>query len=299
MRRDDDLRDDRTANDKLIFSEGQVRLAFVASTFGMVAVIVAILLLATMQPQGRYVAADATEYNRTLSLASSALGEYRETEDGRITIPIERAMELVAERGVVGPLGDIQAAAGTEGGAGGEDAGGAEQTARDVPTDADPVEATGPAEVADEQAPADDEAPAGDDPAAAAQADGAQVYAACSGCHQAEGQGLAGAFPPLAGHAPELYRADREYLVRVLLYGLAGPIQVEGQTYAGVMPAWADQLSDEQIAAVLNHIVTAWGNEEALPEDFSPYAAGDVAALRGEGLEPADVHALREELELP
>jgi mono/diheme cytochrome c family protein len=128
---------------------------------------------------------------------------------------------------------------------------------------------------------------------------GEQVYAQnCSACHQATGQGIPGAFPPLAGHAPELYAVDggRTLLIDILLYGLQGPITVSGQGYNGLMPAWA-QLSDEQAAAVVNHILTAWGNEDAI-DDFDAIRAAEVAAERDKGLSPGAVHELRTSLGL-
>ena len=119
----------------------------------------------------------------------------------------------------------------------------------------------------------------------------------CVACHQATGQGIPGAFPPLAGHVPELLAPEggRTYLIDVLLYGLQGEITVNGQAYNGVMPPWP-QLSDEQIAAVLTHVSTAWENEAALPEGFEPFTADEVAAQRDLGLSGSDVHAQREKL---
>ena len=132
------------------------------------------------------------------------------------------------------------------------------------------------------------------------QAIGAETYAAnCAACHQAEGQGIPAAFPPLAGHAPLLVAAEggREYLIKVLLYGLQGEITVLEATYNGVMPPWP-QLSDEQVAAVINHTLHAWGNDALLPEGFEPVSAEEVAAQRELGLSPAQVHELRAALEL-
>lgn len=123
--------------------------------------------------------------------------------------------------------------------------------------------------------------------------DGAQVYAAnCASCHQADGSGLPGAFPPVAGHAARLVAEQgRDYLPLVMLYGLQGEIEVDGQTYAGVMPAWAN-LSDEELAAVTNYVVTAW-DDGALPETFEPYAPDDYAAARGQELGADDVYERR------
>ncbi|HEX7021545.1 MAG TPA: cytochrome c [Trueperaceae bacterium] len=116
----------------------------------------------------------------------------------------------------------------------------------------------------------------------------------CAACHQATGQGIPGAFPPLAGHVPDLLSAEggHDYVVRVLLYGLQGPITVNGKTYNGAMPAWG-HLTDDQIAAVLGYVATAWGNKEKLPEDFQAITAEDVAGARGLNLTPQQVHELR------
>jgi len=125
--------------------------------------------------------------------------------------------------------------------------------------------------------------------------DGAQVYAAnCASCHQANGAGIPGAFPPVAGHASELVVSqDRDYLVEVMLYGLQGPIQVAGAAYNGVMPGWS-QLSDAQLAAVTNYIVTEW-DEGVLPDDFAPYDPSEFAEARGQELSADDVYQRRNE----
>jgi mono/diheme cytochrome c family protein len=125
---------------------------------------------------------------------------------------------------------------------------------------------------------------------------GASTYLACSGCHQASGAGIPGAFPPLAGHAADLYRADggRSYLIGVMLYGVQGQIVVDGTTYNGVMPAFP-HYDDDAIAAVLNHIVTEWGNAERIGA-FDAFTAAEVEAERGQGLTAADMYELRQEL---
>lgn len=120
--------------------------------------------------------------------------------------------------------------------------------------------------------------------------DGEQVYAAnCASCHGPAGAGIAGAFPPVDGHAAELASASRAYLIDVLLYGLQGPISVGGVAYDGVMPAWG-HLSDEQIAAVLDHLTGLGG------PDTDPFTPDEVAAERGKGLSANDVLELRREV---
>ena len=133
---------------------------------------------------------------------------------------------------------------------------------------------------------------------ALAQADGAKLYAQCVGCHQANGQGLPGAFPPLAGHVSEILnlKGGREYLILVLLYGLQGQIEVKGMKYSGVMPAYGG-LKDEEIAALLNHISTAWGDNKKVKE-FKTFTAEEVKALRTKKLTAQQVLEQRKKLGL-
>ncbi|HEX7003835.1 MAG TPA: c-type cytochrome [Trueperaceae bacterium] len=116
----------------------------------------------------------------------------------------------------------------------------------------------------------------------------------CAGCHGAQGAGMPGVFPPLAGNLPAIYNAGgREYLIDVVVHGLTGPITVDGQTYNGAMPAWAGSLSNEQIAAVLSHELTSWGNEEQLQE-FTPITPDEVEQSRGS--DPGNLNERRAEL---
>jgi mono/diheme cytochrome c family protein len=115
---------------------------------------------------------------------------------------------------------------------------------------------------------------------------GGRVYAeSCSACHGREGEGTPLAVPPLAGHLPGLVRdpAGRAYLVRVMLWGVVGPVEVEGQAYDGVMAPF-DHRTDAELAAVLNYVLTAWGNGRRLPPGHRPVTAAEVAAARREPL---------------
>jgi mono/diheme cytochrome c family protein len=117
------------------------------------------------------------------------------------------------------------------------------------------------------------------------QSPGARIFSAnCQTCHQANGQGLPGAFPPLT-HLDKVVQAKggREYLVRVVLYGLQGPLTVEGKTYNGVMPPFR-QLKDQEVADVLNYVLTAFAKSEA-----KPITAAEVKAARAKALSPQDV----------
>ncbi len=95
--------------------------------------------------------------------------------------------------------------------------------------------------------------------AAGAKVDGAAIYGTrCASCHQADGKGIPGTFPPLAG-SPWLV-GEASVPLRIVTGGLQGPIDVLGATYQGVMPAFGSQLSDAEIAAVLTHVRGGFGN---------------------------------------
>ena len=86
---------------------------------------------------------------------------------------------------------------------------------------------------------------------------GKRIYAqTCFACHQAEGQGLPGVFPPLA--KSDYLMADKARAIRGVIKGQSGEIIVNGQKYNGVMPPVL--LTDEQIAHVLTFVHSAWGN---------------------------------------
>ena len=120
----------------------------------------------------------------------------------------------------------------------------------------------------------------------------------CAACHQPNGQGVPDTFPALAGHAPTLVAlpGGRDYLARLVLYGLQGPITVNGKQFSGAMPAWGETMNDTQLAGALDYVLHSWGNEQALPADFKPFTAADIAAARATKLTAAEVYALRERI---
>jgi mono/diheme cytochrome c family protein len=129
---------------------------------------------------------------------------------------------------------------------------------------------------------------------AAAKVNGAQIFAdQCSACHQQNGQGVAGQFPPLALNA-DLFLA-RDYPARVVLFGLSGKITVGGQKFDGVMPP-LDVLKDEEIAAVVRYVRTAWGNDARRPKTMQPVDAAMVAGLRKNKASSGQVFAYRQSL---
>jgi len=99
---------------------------------------------------------------------------------------------------------------------------------------------------------------------------GRRVYTQnCVVCHQSSGQGVTGQFPPLADSEWVLsqdWHGDN-HLVKILLHGLQGVVEVRGNLYNNVMAP--QNLSDQQISTVLTYIRNEWGNEAPpITEDF-------------------------------
>lgn len=115
----------------------------------------------------------------------------------------------------------------------------------------------------------------------------------CAACHQANAQGLPGAFPPLA--ASEWINTDVETPVRVLIAGLSGPVTVKGTAYNSMMPP-PPGLDDEKIAQVLTYVRSHFENKAsavtkeqvagvraALAGRTQPFTATELEGMRGGG----------------
>ena len=103
--------------------------------------------------------------------------------------------------------------------------------------------------------------------------DGAKIYAAtCQACHQASGLGTPNQFPPLVGS--EWVTGSEERLLRIILHGVVGEIEVEGEAFNGAMPTWGPTFKDEELAAVATYVRQAWGNKAA------PVTAATVTRVR-------------------
>ena len=128
---------------------------------------------------------------------------------------------------------------------------------------------------------------------------GKKIYSAnCATCHQANGLGVAGQYPPLA--ESEYVDGSTKRLGMIILKGLQGPLTVKGQKYgSAVMQPWEKTLNDQKIADVLTYIRQEWGNKGA------PVAAEGIAALRKElagrieSYTEADLLAVPDDVDLP
>ena len=122
---------------------------------------------------------------------------------------------------------------------------------------------------------------------------GRQRYlSACAGCHGLDGAGLPRFGPPLAGS--EWVTGDERRLIRILLHGMEGPVEVAGKRYGppDILPVMPPQsmLDDAEIAAILTYIRNAWGNAA------EPVAPGTVGRIRHgtQGTPPWTPEALRD-----
>jgi mono/diheme cytochrome c family protein len=101
----------------------------------------------------------------------------------------------------------------------------------------------------------------------------------CTTCHMANGLGVPGVYPPLAGS--EWAAGSGERVIRIVLHGLKGPVHVKGADFGtAAMPSFGKvagsgyNWSDEKIAAVLSYVRQEWGNKAA------PVTAEQVTAIR-------------------
>lgn len=86
---------------------------------------------------------------------------------------------------------------------------------------------------------------------------GAEVYEKnCIACHQAKGEGVKGAFPPLA--KSDYLLADKNRAIKQIIHGSSGEMTVNGETYNTIMPP--QPISDEEVRDVMNYILNSWGN---------------------------------------
>jgi len=112
----------------------------------------------------------------------------------------------------------------------------------------------------------------------------------CAACHQANGQGLPGAFPPLV--ASDWVAQDHETPIRILIAGLSGPVKVKDAEFNSMMPP-PPGLDDEKIAQVLTYVRSHFENKASevtkaqvaevragLAGRATPFTADELTKLR-------------------
>ncbi|MGA8264374.1 MAG: copper-containing nitrite reductase [Ignavibacteriaceae bacterium] len=100
---------------------------------------------------------------------------------------------------------------------------------------------------------------------------GKEVFSrTCIACHQINGEGIPGVFPPLA--ESDFLNADKERAIGIVLHGKTGPVTIKGKSFNGVMPP--QNLSDQEIAAVLTYVYNSFGNSKKFVK------SGEVTKIR-------------------
>lgn len=91
----------------------------------------------------------------------------------------------------------------------------------------------------------------------------------CMACHQTDGSGVPGMYPPIT-NSTFINSAKKEELIKILLNGMKGPIEVNGQKYNQQMPK-QDFLTDEQLSLIINFVSKSFGNNGSVvsPLDIS------------------------------
>lgn len=101
----------------------------------------------------------------------------------------------------------------------------------------------------------------------------------CASCHQSDGSGVPGTFPPLKDNTA---LQDTSFVIATLLNGLNAKITVNGKTYHGQMPAWSSKLSDQQIAEVLTYVRTQFNR-------YGKVTEADVKRVKSSGDKPGNM----------
>lgn len=105
----------------------------------------------------------------------------------------------------------------------------------------------------------------------------------CAACHQPDGKGIPGIFPPLAGN-PVVTAEDEtgvQTYLRRIIFGYHGGLIVDHQVYSGRMPpiGYRGRLNDSELLDLVNYQRRAWGND-ARPVTFSELAIARAAGNR-------------------
>ena len=100
---------------------------------------------------------------------------------------------------------------------------------------------------------------------------GKKVYTKyCNACHMSSGMGVASVFPPLT---PNEFIEDKQKIIDIVLHGMKGKIEVDGETYNGLMTPHS-HLTNQEIADVISYVRSSFGNQ------LEPVTAEEVQAAR-------------------
>ncbi len=125
----------------------------------------------------------------------------------------------------------------------------------------------------------------------------AEYAQACVACHQPTGEGMAGQFPPLK--ASEYVINGEERLVALLLHGIVGPLQVNGKSYNGAMPAQGALKNNKQVAQIASYIRNEWGNSASIIYDDQVAELRKTLASRTSSYSEAELKTIAQDANLP
>ena len=95
---------------------------------------------------------------------------------------------------------------------------------------------------------------------------GSALYAQhCAVCHQKDGRGMTGAYPPLDGS--EWISGSSEAPIAIVLKGMEGPMTVKGESFNGQMPPLGATLTDREVADILTYVRSSWSNDAPAVEE--------------------------------
>jgi len=95
---------------------------------------------------------------------------------------------------------------------------------------------------------------------------GEEIYnKVCLACHQADGSGVPMMFPPVT--QSKFINGDNEQLIRVILDGMSGPVEIKGEEYNSIMPPQKDNLDDQEVSDLIYYLRNSFSN-----------SAGDITA---------------------
>ena len=118
--------------------------------------------------------------------------------------------------------------------------------------------------------------------------DGEELYLTrCQSCHLADGSGVPGVFPPV-NSSNKIVTRDKGRLIRGILGGLSGELEVDGVTYNGIQPPWGGSLSDEQISSLLTYLRNSFDNRA------STVTRADVSCVREKTMDRAEIWTVEE-----
>ncbi len=125
----------------------------------------------------------------------------------------------------------------------------------------------------------------------------AEYATVCASCHQPNGEGVPGLYPPLKNSEWVINGENR--VIAILLHGIIGPMQVDGKAYNGAMPAQGALKNNKSIAQIASYIRNEWGNTASIIYDDQVAELRKELSSRTGPFTEAELRAIPEDANLP